>query len=103
MKDSPRGVSAAFKFYDHHHDTCGAVIYKIDGPDYCDCGRDAALASYDALLAALQKAFHELNAIHARDGVPYTHNGWKASVTQEYFTSVVEECVAALKGAGVQP
>jgi hypothetical protein len=36
---------------------------------------------------ALKKAYYELNAIHY---------GWKSSITQEYFTSVVEECRAAL-------
>jgi hypothetical protein len=32
-----------------------------------------------------------LNAIRARDGVPYTSNGWKSDVHEEYFSSVVDE------------
>jgi hypothetical protein len=56
-----------------------------------------ALAARNALLcAALRNASHELNIIHARDGVPYDHNGWKSSVTQEYFTQVVEDSYAIL-------
>jgi hypothetical protein len=54
--------------------------------------------------AALEKARYELNAIRARDGVPYTHMGWKASVDENYFSTVVDECgavLAKLKVAGI--
>jgi tetrahydromethanopterin S-methyltransferase subunit B len=51
------------------------------------------------LTLALEKAYYELNTIRARDGVPYTHGGWKSSVCEEYFGSVVDECRAAIKAA----
>lgn len=61
---------------------------------------DAALiASAPDLLAALKKCVHELNEIRARDGVPYTHYGIKASVCEEYFSSVVDESFAAISKA----
>ena len=51
------------------------------------------------LLEACKKAFRELNEIRARDGVPYTHQGIKASVSEDYFSSVVDECSVAIKKA----
>lgn len=54
-----------------------------------------------ALVRAAVRAFAELNAIRARDGVPYTHNGWKSDVQEEYFSSVVDgldEAVKAVTG-----
>ena len=53
----------------------------------------------DELLMALKKAVHELNEIRARDGVPYTHSGWKASVDEEYFSSVVDQSFEAIANA----
>lgn len=50
----------------------------------------------DELAEALKKAHYELNAIRARDGVPYAHYG-KSDVDPNYFSSVVDECSAALK------
>jgi hypothetical protein len=52
-----------------------------------------------ALLSALKKTYFELNTIHARDGVPYTSDGWKSDVDQAYFTSVVEEARSVLDAA----
>ena len=43
------------------------------------------------LVHAAVRAFAELNAIRARDGVPYTRNGWKSDVDETYFSSVVDE------------
>lgn len=57
---------------------------------------------YDDLVAALTKAAHELNAIRARDGVPYNHAGYKSDVCEDYFSSVVDECHAALSKAGAK-
>lgn len=37
------------------------------------------------------RAFLQLNTIRARDGVPYTHQGIRASVDREYFSSIVDE------------
>lgn len=42
------------------------------------------------------RAFLELNTIRARDGVPWTHMGYKASVTEEYFSSVADELDATV-------
>lgn len=50
----------------------------------------------DKLADALRKAVYELNEIRARDGIPYTHNGYQSSVTEEYFSSVVDDSFAAL-------
>ena len=53
------------------------------------------------LVKACVKAFRELNEIRARDGVPYTHYGCKASVDANYFSSVVDaidEAVLAATG-----
>ena len=54
------------------------------------------------LLAACELAVRELNEIRARDGVPYTHLGFKSSVTEEHFSAVVDTCfraIAKAKGA----
>lgn len=40
---------------------------------------------------AIWMAWVELNEIHARDGVPYTHKGTKSSVTEEHFSFVIDE------------
>ncbi len=57
------------------------------------------IAAAPELLEALKKASQELNEIRARDGVPFTHQGWKASVAEEYFSSVVDECFSAIAKA----
>jgi hypothetical protein len=51
------------------------------------------------LLEACKKAVRELNEIRARDGVPYNQWGMKSSVTPEHFSSVVDECFAAIAKA----
>lgn len=55
----------------------------------------ALIENAPRLVEALRKAYRELNAIHARCGVPWWETG-KSDMSQEYFTSVVEECRAAL-------
>jgi hypothetical protein len=53
------------------------------------------------LVRAAVRAFAELNAIRARDGVPHTRNGWRSDVQEEYFSSVVDgldEAVIAMTG-----
>lgn len=45
---------------------------------------------------ALRDCYRELNEIHARDGLPYTSEGIKAGVSQEWFTAVVENARAIL-------
>lgn len=54
----------------------------------------AGMAERDEVVAALKLAYYELNAIHARCGVPWWPSG------QEHFTSVVETCREALRKAG---
>jgi hypothetical protein len=52
-----------------------------------------------AMRSALEKAAYELNIIRARDGVPWTQFGTKSGVCPDYFSSVVDECQAALANA----
>ena len=51
------------------------------------------------LVRAAVFAFKELNTIRARDGVPYTSNGYQSSVKPEYFSSVVDMLDDAVKEA----
>lgn len=51
------------------------------------------------LVTALRNAFDELNAIRARDGTPYHRDDGIPYSTEEYFSSVVEECSAAIEAA----
>ncbi len=46
---------------------------------------------------ALWKAWIELNAIHARDGVPRTRDGSRCSIDEGYFSDVVKKCAKALR------
>lgn len=55
------------------------------------------MAHDDQIAAALWQAWMELNAIRARDGVPYMHDGYKASVDEGYFSKVVDDCADAYK------
>ena len=48
------------------------------------------------VLLAIALAYKELNAIRARDGVPYTHDGWKSSIDEEYFAGVVDKLDEAM-------
>lgn len=90
--------------------TCGVIELAIRNPNvaaYIDHWEVRALGSellQAKLLAALKKAYLELNEIHARDGVPWTHQGVEASVDHAYFSSVVDECRDAIaKAEGRQP
>jgi len=51
------------------------------------------------LVRAAVKAFAELNAIRARDGVPYTHEGSRSNVDEAYFSCVVDGLDEAVKAA----
>lgn len=51
------------------------------------------------LVTALRNAYDELNAIRARDGAPYHRDDGMPYTTPEYFSSVVEECSAAIEAA----
>lgn len=85
------------------HEVCfgKTLLYWPDGDaaGYEAAANARLIAAAPELLAACQKAVKELNEIRARDGVPYTHSGYKASVTEEYFSSVVDECFAAIAKA----
>ena len=55
---------------------------------------------------ALWAAWSELNAIRARDGVPYTYQGYKSDVAEDYFSEVVDNTAAAYKlltGMDIKP
>lgn len=52
---------------------------------------------------AMVKAYRELNAIRARDGVPWTRYGYASGVCPDYFSGVVDELdkvVLLLTGRG---
>ena len=55
------------------------------------------------LLSALWKAYQELAAIRARDGVPYWRGGFRSDVDPDYFSSVVDECDFAIEAATGEP
>lgn len=55
------------------------------------------------LVRAAVKAYAELNAIRARDGVPYTYYGCRSDANEEYFSSVVDELSAAVEAATGKP
>ena len=58
--------------------------------------RTAIEARLRTAAEALRDCYRELNEIHARDGLPYTSEGIKAGVSQEWFTAVVENARAVL-------
>ncbi len=67
------------------------------------------IAAAPDLLAALQKATHELNAIRARDGAPQ-HIAWDRghpiqtdSCTHEYWDALTNECFNAISKATGTP
>ena len=51
------------------------------------------------LVRAAVRAFAELNAIRARDGVPYNSSGYKSGVDEQYFSSVIDALDEAVKAA----
>ena len=55
------------------------------------------------IVRAMVRAYAELNAIRARDGVPYMHDGFKSSVDEDYFSSVVDELNAAVVSMTGEP
>lgn len=55
------------------------------------------------MLSALWKAWTELNEIRARDGIPWTHMRTRSSVDEGYFSSVVDECEAAMTAVTGRP
>lgn len=55
----------------------------------------------DFAIEMLARAYKELNEIRARDGVPYTHMGHKACVSEQYFSDTIDDidcCVRRLSG-----
>lgn len=51
------------------------------------------------LVTALRNAWAELNAIRARDGVPYHRNNGMPYCSEDWFSSVVDECATAIEAA----
>ena len=51
----------------------------------------------DAAVMALNDCAVELREIVARDGVPYTHEGVKSSVDEDYFRSVAVNAIETLQ------
>ena len=51
------------------------------------------------LLELLKKSYCELNAIKARDGVPYCYDGRKSDVDEECFAELVDDIRAAIAKA----
>lgn len=45
---------------------------------------------------AMWQAWMELNAIRARDGVPYKYDGTKSDVCEDYFSQVVDDLADCL-------
>jgi hypothetical protein len=79
------------------------ILAESDGDVDEATVRNRARAMMDAavdLLDACKAAYRELNEIHARDGVPYTYQGIKACVDEDYFASVVEQCRKAIAPRG---
>jgi hypothetical protein len=62
----------------------------------------APTVDHDITLA-LWQAWCELNTIRARDGVPYTVGGYTTSVTEDYFSKVVDDCEAAIEKLTGEP
>lgn len=50
-----------------------------------------AMVENERLRCAAWAAWKELNTIRARDGIPYCYDGTPSSVTEEYFSQVVDE------------
>lgn len=70
--------------------------------DYQQLARECYPAMLDHKDALLWAAWMELNAIRARDGVPYNHLGYKSDVAEEYFSNIVDALSDAL-GDDAQP
>lgn len=78
------------------HGEAHTVLYPgIEGTERC--ALCLAIDNNKVLVDLLHKAYHELNTIHARDGVPRTHQGFRSSVSQSYFTQLVEDMRDALE------
>jgi len=44
----------------------------------------------ESAIKVMCEVWSEMNAIRARDGVPYMHNGWKSDVSQEYWDDMMD-------------
>lgn len=53
----------------------------------------------DEAILAMCQAYHEMNVIRARDGVPYTHAGYKSDVAQDYWDAVMERLDKVVRDA----
>lgn len=58
----------------------------------------------DKEAAAMWMAWREMNAIHARDGVPYgTHGGWISQDVPQWYWSAIVDALAEALGDEAQP
>ena len=102
MSDTPRTDARLRDVLVTCDDSCVDVYTQYEGEECEIVTADFARTlerEVTKLVRAAVKAFTELNEIRARDGVPYTHQGCKSSVCENYFSSVVDELDAAVKAA----
>lgn len=59
--------------------------------------KDGWDAACEVAIRPMVQAYAQLNAIRARDGIPYTRQGWPSGVSEEYFSRVVDDVNAAVQ------
>jgi len=80
----------------------GSHAYDLDADAIMDAAADEIERldiSERRLVCAAVLAHAELNAIRARDGVPYCRDGYPSSVSPEWFCSVVDQLDDAVQQA----
>ena len=55
------------------------------------------------VIKAMAEAWHEMNVIRARDGVPYCSDGRKSDVSQEYWDGIMDRLGKAIEEASGFP
>jgi len=69
-------------------------------PNHNNDGKQEADNSLpDDMVLLLCQIFQEMNAVRARDGVPYTYDGTKTSVDEDYWSELVDRTDEAVKAA----
>ena len=61
--------------------------------------RHANSSISEAAILAMCQAWHEMNTIRARDGVPYMYDGIKSDVSQEYWDDIMQRLDDEVKAA----
>lgn len=108
MKPTPRPWKIYRCEFAGEQEACG---FNGESFDMCreECHHTVPLADAELIVSAVnqsdhvkilveasKKALYELNAIRARDGVPYCYDGIKSGVDENYFSSVVDGLRSAL-------